>query len=84
MGAMAEDECAESTRNMLGAVRANGDREHAGQVVAALSLGWPQHLKGAQSALCRGLLVFGQTSVISKGSRTTSVSIARPSCMSSL
>ena len=56
MGAMAEDECAESTRNMLGAVGANGDREHAGQVVAALSLGWPQHLKGAQTALCRELL----------------------------
>ena len=56
MGAMAEDECAESTRNMLVAVGANGDRKHAGEVVAALSLGWPQHLKGAQTALCRELL----------------------------
>jgi len=56
MGAMAEDECAESTRNMLGALGANGDREHAGQVVAELALGWPQHLKGAQIALCRELL----------------------------
>ena len=56
MGAMAADECAESTRNMLGALGANGDREHAGQVVAMLSLGWPQHLKGAQTALCRELL----------------------------
>ncbi|MDE0192980.1 MAG: hypothetical protein OXQ90_16625 [Gammaproteobacteria bacterium] len=56
MGAMAESECAESTRNMLGSLGAKGDREHSAQVVAKLSLGWPQHLKGAQTALCRELL----------------------------
>ena len=56
MGAMAEDECAESTRNMLDALGAVGDREHAAETVAKLSLGWPQHLKGAQTALCRELL----------------------------
>ena len=56
MGAMAEDECAESTKKMLDTIGTNGDRENAGQVVAKLSLGWPQHLKGAQTALCRELL----------------------------
>ncbi|MDE0441954.1 MAG: hypothetical protein OXL38_07530 [Gammaproteobacteria bacterium] len=56
MGAMAEQECAESTRKMLGTLGANGDREQAAQAVAKLSLGWPQHLKGAQTALCRELL----------------------------
>ena len=56
MGAMAEDECAESTRDMLDALGASGDREHAAQAAAKLSLGWPQHLKGVQTALCRELL----------------------------
>ena len=56
MGAMAEQECAESTRKMLGSIGADGDREHAARTVAKLSLGWPQHLKGAQTALCRELL----------------------------
>lgn len=56
MGAMAEAECAESTATMLAALGAAGDRDHAARVVAKLSLGWPQHLKGAQTALCRELL----------------------------
>ena len=56
MGAMAEEECAASTRDMLDALGADGDREHAAERAAKLSLGWPQHLKGAQTALCRELL----------------------------
>ena len=53
---MTEEECAESTQNMLDALGAVGDREHAAETVAKLSLGWPQHLKGAQTVLCRELL----------------------------
>ena len=56
MGAMAEDECAESTQKMLDTLDADGDHEEAARVVAKLSLGWPAHLKGAQTALCRELL----------------------------
>ena len=58
MGAMAEDECAESTTKMLDKLDVVGDpaeTENAAQMVAALSYGWPQHLNGAQVALCREL-----------------------------
>jgi len=54
MGAMAKDECAESTRKMLDKLGVVGDateKENAAQMVAALSYGWPQHLNCAQVAL---------------------------------
>ena len=56
MGAMSEGECAESTRDMLDALGANGDRADSAEAVARLAQGWPQHLHGAQTALCRELL----------------------------
>ena len=58
MGAMAEDECAESTLKMLDKLRVVGDateRERIAQMAAGLSYGWPQHLNCAQVALCREL-----------------------------
>ena len=59
MGAMSDYECAESTAKMLrkhGAVGSDGGRQRAAETVAKLSRGWPQHLYGAQKALCRELL----------------------------
>ena len=56
MGAMSEEECAESTSMMLDKLGAVGGRSEAAEMVAALSHGWPQHLHGAQTALCRELL----------------------------
>ena len=59
MGAMSEDECAESCRMMLEQLGVVGDeaaRYQTAQMVAVLSHGWPQHLNGAQVALCRELL----------------------------
>ena len=59
MGAMSEDECAESCRMMLEQLRVVGDeaaRDQTARMVAVLSHGWPQHLNGAQVALCRELL----------------------------
>lgn len=58
MGAMAEDECAESTRKMLdelGVVGDATDREQSARMVAELCYGWPQHLNCAQVGLCREL-----------------------------
>ena len=56
MGAMSEEECAESTSMMLDELGVVGMQSEAAQMVAALAHGWPQHLHGAQTALCRGLL----------------------------
>ena len=59
MGAMAKDECAESTGKMLEKLGVVGDstqREQAARMAAELSYGWPQHLNCAQVALCRELL----------------------------
>jgi len=59
MGAMAADECAESTLMMLRELDVDGtdgERESAADLVATLSQGWPHHLCGAQIALCRELL----------------------------
>lgn len=59
MGAMRESECAESTARLLDAYGAVGDdsqKERACSTVARFSRGWPQHLHGAQRALCRELL----------------------------
>ncbi len=56
MGAMSGEECAESTSMMLDELGVVGSRSEAAQMVAALSHGWPQHLHGAQTALCRELL----------------------------
>ena len=59
MGAMAEDECVESTMMMLDEWDADGtddEKSSAATTVAALSRGWPQHLHGAQSVLCRELI----------------------------
>ena len=59
MSAMRESECAESTARLLdayGAVGNDSEKERAYSTVARLSRGWPQHLHGAQRALCRELL----------------------------
>ena len=59
MGAMRESECAESTARLLeayGAVGDDSEKEQACATVAHLSRGWPQHLHGAQRALCRELV----------------------------
>lgn len=59
MGAMSLEECAESTRMMLdecGVIGRDTDKERAAMSVARLSQGWPQHLHGAQTALCGELL----------------------------
>ena len=59
MGAMDEGECVESTAQLLNAYGVSGDdaeKASACATVAQLSRGWPQHLHGAQRALCRELL----------------------------
>ncbi len=59
MGAMAAEECAESTAMMLAALGAGGgdaEKDRAAGLAAELSYGWPQHLHIAQTALCRELL----------------------------
>lgn len=59
MGAMAAEECAESTAMMLAALGAGGgdaEKDRATRLAAELSYGWPQHLHIAQTALCRELL----------------------------
>ena len=58
MGAMSEDECAQSTAAMLDEIDAAGtdkEKNAAASLVASLSYGWPQHLHCAQMALCREL-----------------------------
>ena len=59
MGAMEDGECIESTAQLLDAYGVLGDdveKQRACATVARLSRGWPQHLHGAQRALCRQLL----------------------------
>lgn len=59
MGAMADEECDESTRMMLGKLRVVGtedQRESLARMVTGLSFNWPQHLHCAQMAVCRELL----------------------------
>lgn len=59
MGAITEDECAESTRMMLDELGATGgeeQRQRTSRTIAGMAQGWPQHLNGAQTALCRELL----------------------------
>ena len=59
MGVMAEDECVESSLMMLDELDLAGtcaEKSHAAEMVAALSFGWPHHLRGAQRALCGELL----------------------------
>ena len=62
MGVMADAECAESTLMMLdelGVAGTNAEKARAAELVAALSFGWPHHLRGAQSALCGELVRTG-------------------------
>lgn len=62
MGVMANAECVESTLMMLDELEiagTNAEKSRAAQSVAALSFGWPHHLRGAQSALCRELVRTG-------------------------
>ena len=59
MGAMAAEECAESTSMMLAALGVDGgqaEKDRAARLAAELSYGWPQHLHIAQTALCGELL----------------------------
>ena len=59
VGAMSEGECVESTRMMLDRLDAAGtdhQKRRAAEMAAGLSRGWPQHLNGAQTALCRELI----------------------------
>ena len=59
MGAMAEDECVESTLMMLDELDVPGahcQKSETAGMIAALSFGWPHHLCGAQRALCGELL----------------------------
>lgn len=59
MGLMADDECVESTLMMLTELKVDGtaaEKSRAAEMVAALSFGWPHHLRGAQRALCDELV----------------------------
>ena len=56
MGAMTAAECAASTRMLLDRCGAVGDRDRTAAIIAEMSHGWPQHLHGAQTALCHELL----------------------------
>lgn len=59
VGAMSEGECAESTRMMIDRLDAAGtdhEKRRVAEMAAGLSRGWPQHLNGAQTALCRELI----------------------------
>lgn len=59
MGAMTDDECAASTRMMLEAFKADANDAALGKAasrVAAMAVGWPQHLTGAQKALAKALM----------------------------
>lgn len=59
MGAMDKRECAGSVQMLLDEFGAVGDqeaKEAASAAVAELSYGWPQHLFGAQKALCSELV----------------------------
>ncbi len=59
MGAMTDDECAASTRMMLEAFKTDANDAAVGEAasrVAAMAVGWPQHLTGAQKALAKALM----------------------------
>ena len=56
MDTMSKDESVESTSMMLDQLGVADAGSEAAELVAALSHGWPQHLHGAQTALCRELL----------------------------
>ena len=59
MGAMTDDECAASTRMMLEAFKIDANDTAMGEAalrVAAMAVGWPQHLTGAQKALAEALM----------------------------
>lgn len=59
MGAMAHDECVESTGMMLEELNVDGtdaEKSRMTEMVAGLSRGWPHHLCGAQRALCKDLI----------------------------
>ena len=59
MGAMTDDECAASTRMMLkafGTEATDAAMVEAAESVAAMAVGWPQHLTGAQKALAKALI----------------------------
>ena len=58
MGVMSADECVQSTLMMLDELEVAGthaEKSRAAAMAAALSFGWPHHLRGAQRALCREL-----------------------------
>ena len=55
MGKLSDEECEQSTAAMLEAFGVSGNSEQATERVARLSFGWPQHLFGAQQALCAAL-----------------------------
>ncbi len=58
MGAMTDEECAESTLAMLDELGPTGgavERRALAERVARVSHSWPQHLNRAQQALCREL-----------------------------
>ena len=62
MGALTDADCRESTAKLLRAYGAQGnddDKEQAVGTVAALAHRWPQHLCGAQKALCAELVRTG-------------------------
>ena len=70
LGLLANEECAESTRMMLHALRADASpREDAiVKAVAGLSLGWPAHLFMAQKELTRELKALdGNLSQVNMG-----------------
>ena len=62
MGAMADDECAASTRSMLDAFETPSPAAAISETasrIAAMAFGWPQHLKVAQKALTKKLIASG-------------------------
>ena len=59
MGSMSDGECATSTKAMLEAFGTNASEaamNEAASKVAAMSFGWPQHLKCAQKSLAQALI----------------------------
>lgn len=59
MGGLRSGECADSTRQMMVAFGVEADDpsvEKVGRRVEEMSVGWPQHLKGAQTALAEQLV----------------------------
>lgn len=59
MGAMTDDECADSTRMMLEAFKTQASDaavDEAASRVAGMAVGWPQHLTGTQKALAKALM----------------------------